>query len=89
MGGKRIYFPERKRSISTHSTQCMLPRQGKININNENIYYHAPCTVIIPPNIEHEVFNLGNEPTEHFTILRIGSIIWDTQEQPMNLPWRR
>ena len=66
-----------------------LKGEGKVNINNEDIYYRAPCTVIIPPDVEHEVFNLGNEPTEHFTILRISSTIWDTQGQPMNLPWRK
>lgn len=65
-----------------------LKGEGRVNINNEDIYYMAPCTVIIPPNVEHEVYNLGVEPTQHFTILRIGSTIWDAQDKPMALPWR-
>ena len=77
-----------------HSHDCeevfiFLKGEGKVNINNEDIYYKAPCTIIIPPDVEHEVFNLSNEPSLHFTLLRIGSTIWDSQDRPMTLPWRK
>ena len=66
-----------------------LKGNGKVNINGEEVFFAAPCTVIIPPDVEHEVFNLSSEPTDHYTILRIGSTIWDPQEHVMNLPWRK
>jgi mannose-6-phosphate isomerase-like protein (cupin superfamily) len=62
---------------------------GKVNIGGEDVYFAAPCTVIIPPHIEHEVFNLSDEPTDHYTILRIGSTIWDHHDHAMTLPWRQ
>lgn len=63
--------------------------EGKVNIGDEDVYFKAPCTVIVPADIDHEVFNLGDTPTHHFTILRVGSTIWDAKNEPMNLPWRK
>lgn len=65
-----------------------LKGEGRVNIGDEDVYFKAPCTVIVPADIEHEVFNLSSEPTVHFTVLRIGSTIWDVQGKAMNLPWR-
>ncbi|MCB1067235.1 MAG: cupin domain-containing protein [Simkania sp.] len=62
--------------------------KGKAVIGEEVIYFEAPCTLILPPFIDHQIFNTGDEPTDHIAILQIGSKIVNAEGQEMRLPWR-
>jgi len=63
--------------------------EGKVKINGEEVFYKAPCTVIIPADVDHEVLNTGDEPTDHVTILLIDSTLLDGDKRVLNLPWRK
>ena len=63
--------------------------EGRVLIGNKEILYKAPCTVVLPANIEHQIFNTGNIPTDHIVILKKNSLIFDTENNVMHLPWRK
>jgi len=62
--------------------------KGKAVIGNEEVYFEAPCTLILPPFIEHQIFNTGDEPTDHVAIMKIDSKIVNAEGNEMHLPWR-
>lgn len=63
--------------------------KGKAVIDGQEYDFEAPCTLILPPNVEHQLFNTGDEPTDAIVILGIDSKIYNHQDEEMNLPWRR
>lgn len=78
--------------IHTHETEevfIYLKGKGKVVMNGEETYFEAPCTVICPANIEHQFFNVGDEPSDHIVILGIDSTIVDQDQMVMHLPWRK
>lgn len=62
--------------------------KGKVIIGEEEFTFEAPCTLILPPFIDHQIFNTGDEPTEHIAIMQIQSKITNSEGEEMNLPWR-
>lgn len=77
--------------IHTHDTEetfIYLSGKGKVVMNGQETYFEAPCTVICPPNVEHQFFNVGDEPSDHIVILTINSTIVDHDQVVMHLPWR-
>lgn len=74
-----------------HETQeifVFFKGEGKAIVGGEEVFFKAPCTLILPPYIEHQIFNLGNEPTDHLAIMQIGSKIVNEKQEEMHLPWR-
>lgn len=48
----------------------------------------APATLICPANVPHQLFNVGDEPSDQILILGIDSKISDLEGKELHLPWR-
>lgn len=48
----------------------------------------APCTLICPANVPHQLINVGDEPSDQILILGIDSKISDLEGKALHLPWR-
>jgi quercetin dioxygenase-like cupin family protein len=48
----------------------------------------APCTLICPANIPHQLINVGDVPSDQLLILGIDSKISDLEGKELHLPWR-
>lgn len=66
-----------------------LKGKGKVISEGEELFFEAPCTLILPPHKTHEVFNIGDEPTEEIAIVRPGSNIYNEEGKEIFLPWRK
>ena len=66
-----------------------LSGEGKALVGSEEITFKAPCTLILPANIPHQIFNTGHEPSAQIVILKSKTAIYTATGAPMNLPWRR
>ncbi|MCB1116902.1 MAG: cupin domain-containing protein [Chlamydiia bacterium] len=78
--------------IHTHETEeiaIYIKGKGKAIVGGKEIFFEAPCTVIYPADVEHQVFNTGDEPSDHILILGIDSTIVDQDQVVMHLPWRK
>lgn len=74
-----------------HETEeifVFLSGKGKVIVGDVESYFEAPCTVICPAHIEHQFFNVGDEPSDQIVILGIASTIVDADHAVMHLPWR-
>lgn len=72
----------------TEEVFIFLKGEGKAIVDGVETTFKAPCTVILPAGVPHQVFNLGEEATDHFVVIGIGSKIFDQNDQEMQLPWR-
>lgn len=75
-----------------HNTQeifVFLKGEGKIELDGQPFFFKAPCTVLCPANIPHQIFNTGDEPTEQLAIMSIHSEIKTMTGELMQLPWRK
>lgn len=48
----------------------------------------APCTLICPANVPHQLINVGDEPSDQILILGVDSKISDLEGKALSLPWR-
>lgn len=77
-----------------HSHDCeelfvFIKGKGKVEYDHDGVvYYEAPCTLVIPMGVEHQIYNTGEEPTEHLVILGAQSKVLNVQGEEMHLPWR-
>ncbi len=74
-----------------HETEeifIFLKGKGRAIIGDQEFYFEAPCTIICPANVPHQLFNAGDEPTDSILVLGIGSKIIDVNGKEMQLPWR-
>ena len=62
--------------------------KGLAIINGEEFEFEAPCTLILPANIPHQLINTGDIPTEQLAIMGIGSKIVNGEDKVICLPWR-
>lgn len=75
----------------THETEeifIFLKGKGRAIIGDEEFYFEAPCTIICPAHVPHQLFNAGDEPTDSILVLGVGSKIVDANGKEMKLPWR-
>lgn len=72
----------------TEEVFVFLEGEGKAVVGDKEIPYVAPCTLVLPADIEHQIFNTGTVPTKHFAILGKGSTIFNQDGEVMHLPWR-
>lgn len=80
-------------STPIHSHDCeetfiFLSGKGKLIADDQEYFWEAPCTVVIPAGVVHQYFNIGDEPTDGIVILSIGSKIYNTKKDVLILPWR-
>jgi quercetin dioxygenase-like cupin family protein len=48
----------------------------------------APCTLICPANVPHQLINVGDEPSDQILVLGVDSKIADLEGKELHLPWR-
>ena len=75
----------------THETEeifIFFKGEGKAVVGDEEVFYKAPCTLILPAHVPHQIFNLGDEPTDHIAVLGCHSEIVSSSGMIMQLPWR-
>ena len=65
-----------------------LKGKGRAIIGEEEFFFEAPCTIICPAHVPHQLFNDGDVPTDSILVLKPGSKICDANGQEMHLPWR-
>lgn len=62
--------------------------KGIAHIGDREIPFEAPCTLVLPPGIEHQIINTESEPTDHVVIIKAHSKIYNSNNEEMGLPWR-
>jgi len=83
-------------SHSSEETFVFLKGEGKVifskgpgQVETNEIIFKAPCTVIAPAGVPHQVVNTGKEPTVQIVVVSIDSAITSIETgKPMKLPWR-
>ena len=74
-----------------HETQevfILLKGEMLAIIGDKEVRCVAPCTLICPANVPHQLINVGQEPTDQILVLGIDSKIVDMEGKEMRLPWR-
>jgi mannose-6-phosphate isomerase-like protein (cupin superfamily) len=66
----------------------LLEGEGKAIVGDKEIYFKAPCTLTLPANVEHQIFNTSDTPTNHIVLLEKDSLIHNVDGEIMHLPWR-
>ena len=78
--------------LHRHETQeifIFLKGEGKALVGDQEIFFKAPCTLLLPSQIPHQIFNIGDEPSEQIVILKSKAAIYTMDGVAMDLPWRR
>lgn len=89
---KSSIAPKNSTPLHVHESEeifIFLKGEGKVLIGEHTYFYKAPCTLVLPPKIPHQIFNTGDVATEHFAILKAESIIQNMEGDVMQLPWRK
>lgn len=73
----------------TDEVFIFLKGKGKAVVGDTETAFEAPCTVILPARVPHQIVNTGEEATDHFVIIGSGSKIFDKNNAEMQLPWRQ
>lgn len=75
----------------THDTEeifIFLKGKGHAVIGDREFDFEAPCTIICPAHVPHQLFNAGDEPTDSILVMGVSSKIQDIHGNAMHLPWR-
>lgn len=77
-----------------HQHECQevfifLRGEGKALVGAEEVFFKAPCTLLLPACVPHQIFNTGDEPSEQIVVLKSRTEIYNAQGSTMNLPWRK
>lgn len=78
--------------LHVHDTQeifIFLKGEGKAKVGDEEVFFKAPCTLLLPANIPHQIFNIGDEPSEQIIVLKSEGGIYRLDGTSMQLPWRK
>lgn len=73
----------------TEEVFIFLKGKGKALVGDTETAFEAPCTVILPARIPHQIVNTGEDATDHFVVIGSGSKIYDKNNIEMKLPWRQ
>ncbi|MCB1148569.1 MAG: cupin domain-containing protein [Chlamydiia bacterium] len=73
----------------TEEIMIYLEGKGKAWTAEGEVEFEAPCTLILPAGVPHQIFNTGEAPTDAVVILGLHSHIVNDQGKEMPLPWRR
>ncbi len=66
----------------------VLSGRGEILMGEERVPFAAPCTLIAPARIGHQIFNVGDGVLETIAALPIGSRISTLEGDTPPMPWR-
>lgn len=78
--------------LHQHETQeifIFLKGEGKALVGDQEIFFKAPCTLLLPARVPHQIFNITDEPSEQIIILKSKASIYRMDGTLMELPWRR
>ena len=67
----------------------VLSGRGEIVIGHERIPFQAPCTLIAPARVPHQIFNTGRVPAQSLAVLPLRSRITVVGGETPPMPWRR
>jgi hypothetical protein len=76
--------------------RCRLPQmvvvvlrgRGEVRMGGDAVSFAAPCTLIAPPGVAHQIVNVGTEPLEAVAAMRVRSSIATADGVELALPWR-
>ena len=74
---------------NSEETFVVLKGEGIVVIGDKEYPFKAPCTVIAPAGVPHQLKNTGKIPTDQIVIISIDSKIKNPKGSVMNLPWRK
>ncbi|KRP36917.1 MAG: hypothetical protein ABS34_05265 [Opitutaceae bacterium BACL24 MAG-120322-bin51] len=80
-----------KTPLHSHDSEevfVILKGQGEAIIGGEVHLFEAPCTLIAPAGIAHQLVNTGATETDAVVVIGIDSTIYDSDQKIMSLPWR-
>lgn len=63
--------------------------RGELRVGETRLAFAAPCTLIAPAGVPHQIRNTGEEPLELVAALPLGSPITTPTGEALTLPWRR
>lgn len=78
--------------LHQHDTQeifIFLKGEGKAIVGDKEVFFKSPCTLLLPANVPHQIFNIGDEPSEQIVVLKSEAGIFNMQGNHMQLPWRK
>lgn len=89
---RSVIEPGGKTPFHTHDSEetfVFLSGEGVIKYGDKTVSFKAPCTVIAPGGIPHQVINTGKVATEQIVIVSVGSKIKSVKTgKELKLPWR-
>lgn len=62
---------------------------GELRVGDGCQPFVAPCTLIAPAGLTHQIVNTGGEPLDAVAAMPIGSSISAPDGTALDLPWRR
>jgi len=74
---------------SAEEIVVILRGNGEIQVGDSRAAFNAPCTLIAPAAIPHQIFNTGSEPIEAVAAMPLGSSISTPDGNELALPWRQ
>jgi mannose-6-phosphate isomerase-like protein (cupin superfamily) len=81
-------------STPPHKHDCeevilVLEGSGELHIGDRKIAFGADTTLVLPPNVAHQIFNTGSVPLKTlaaFSASPVGTFLPDGA--PLELPWK-
>ncbi|MGH7365767.1 MAG: cupin domain-containing protein [Candidatus Rokuibacteriota bacterium] len=67
----------------------VLRGRGELRVGEGRLSFEAPCTLIAPAGVCHQILNTGEETVEAVAAMPLGSTISDADGAALELPWRR
>lgn len=67
----------------------ILRGHGEIQIAEHRAAFEAPCTVIAPAGVPHQIINTGREPIDAVAAMPLRSSISAPDGKELALPWRQ
>ncbi|MGE3773375.1 MAG: cupin domain-containing protein [Gammaproteobacteria bacterium] len=62
--------------------------RGELHIEGRIERFGANTTLVVPPNVPHQIFNVGDEPMELLAVLSVTPVRVELPDgQPLPLPW--
>jgi quercetin dioxygenase-like cupin family protein len=67
----------------------VLRGRGQIRIGEACMTFEAPCTLIAPQGVSHQILNTGGDPLEAVAAMPLRSSISTADGEELSLPWRQ
>lgn len=66
----------------------VLRGRGELQVGDQQLTFEAPCTLIAPAGVAHQITNTGDEPVEAVAAMPLASSISTPDGERLRLPWR-